>query len=487
MIRLTALLCLSSLFLACTKAEGEADLVAPAATHATAMQNDDGLPPDIILILADDLGYGDWAPTGGPMRTPYLTQLCADGVRLDQYRTYPICTPTRTALMGGMAPIRYGMAFSPLRNWEQRSFPRDLPTLAERLHDTDYQTAIVGKWHLGLAEKWMLPNQRGFDHFYGFLTGSINYASHTNGHSGLDWQRNGVSVDEEGYSTTLFGEEAARWIGEQSVEKPLFLYLPFNAPHTPVIAPVEFTKRYKEEVPDLARRKFCGMVDAMDDAIGTVLAAVEKRGRSNNTLVIFLSDNGASLKAKGSNGNLRGSKGGTYEGGIRVPAVVRWPAQFPAGAVSHDLVDVLDWVPTILQAAAVEDLSSFDGRSVISALSHPITDTGETTARNDLFYVASTQKHISYSVVRWPWKCVRRVRKVNQGLSVQLFRLDTDPQEAVDVKVENPEILADLTTAIDVWFAQMAPDEDMLAPSECIEKAAPSTWKEPQDWATFSR
>jgi len=250
---------------------------------------------------------------------------------------------------------------------------------------------------------------------------------------------------------------------------------------------VKFTKRYKEEVPDLARRKFCGMVDAMDDAIGTVLAAVEKRGRGNNTLVIFLSDNGASLKAKGSNGDLRGSKGGTYEGGIRVPAVVRWPAKIPAGVVSYDLIEVLDWVPTILQAAAADDFSSFDGRSVLSALSHPITDESATVPRNDLFFVASTQKHISYCVVRWPWKCVQRVRKVNQGLSTQLFRLDTDPNEQVDMKAENPLLLAELTTAMNVWFAQMAPGEDMLAPSECIEKAAPSDWKEPQDWATFSR
>ena len=455
----------------------ESPLAHPAPDQPAA----DHLPPDIILILADDLGYGDWQPTGGPMLTPNLMRLCEEGVRLDRFYTYPLCTPTRTALMSGRSPMQFRMAFSPLRRWESRSLPREVTTLPQHLQQAGYSTALVGKWHLGHMEPWMLPNQRGFDHFYGFVTGAIHYFTHKSGNAGLDWQRNGEPLEDTGYSTSLFGSEAARWIAEQDQEKPLFLYLPFNAPHGPLMAPGKYTKPYKEMVGE-DRAKYCGMVAAMDEAIGEVLAAVEARGRADQTMVIFLSDNGASLRESGSNGDLRGNKGSTYEGAIRVPGVVRWPGQVPAGVVSHDLIDVMDWVPTLLQAAGLEPSADLDGISILDHLRTPTTDPAATVGRDDLFYTALTTASISYAVIRWPWKCVVKIRAKNGQVFQQLFRIDTDPLEEVNLRTEHPELTEELVSALQAWMEQQLPGESFERPTECMGTPVPADWTEPADW-----
>ncbi len=450
----------------------------PSTSTADTSQNS---APDIILILADDMGYGDWAPTGGPMRTPVMSRLCAEGVRLDRYYTYPLCTPTRTALMSGISPMRFNMAFSPLRRFEHRSLPREVQTLADHLHQLHYQTALIGKWHLGHMERWMWPNQRGFDHFYGFLTGAIQYYSHVSGPVGRDWQRNGVSLDEKGYSTTLFGKEASSWIAAQDKDKPLFVYLPFNAPHVPLMVPQEFMVKYKTEVPDIQRRRFCGMVDAMDAAIGEVMEAVQARNRGVEPLVIFLSDNGGSVRESGSNGPLRGNKGTTYEGAIRVPGVVWWPGHLPAGVVSPALVDVLDWVPTILSAAGAKNLSAFDGQNMLPTLAATNAES-QTEPREDLFFAACISSHISYAVIRWPWKCVLKIRRANDKETIELFRLDDDPYEEHNVRRKHPELAEELAQAIRDWMAEQLPGEDYKHPSDCLDKKWPQDWVEPKDW-----
>ncbi|MHC4380613.1 MAG: arylsulfatase B [Planctomycetota bacterium] len=456
---------------------------APSAASAAQTSTDDPLPPDIILILADDLGWGDWQPTGGPMLTPNLMRLCEEGTRLDRYYTYPLCTPTRAALMSGRSPMQFRMAFSPLRRWESRSLPRDVTTLPQFLKTSGYRTALVGKWHLGHMEPWMLPNQRGFDHFYGFVTGAIHYFTHKSGNAGRDWQRNGAPLDEKGYSTTLFGAEAARWIGEQEKDQPLFLYLPFNAPHGPLMAPGSFTKPYREMVAE-DRAKYCGMVAAMDEAIGEVLAAVEARGRADQTMVIFVSDNGGSLRESGSNGDLRGNKGSTYEGAIRVPGVVRWPGKVPAGVVSHDLIDVMDWVPTLVSAAGMEVPAELDGQDVLQRLHAPTTDPTATASRDDLFYTALTTASVSYAVIRWPWKCVVKIRNKNGQVFQQLYRLDTDPLEETNLRTEFPELTEDLVTVLKAWMQQQLPGESFERPTEAVGTPVPKGWVEPEDWTS---
>lgn len=482
MLRTSSFALLGLIFFACTKAEVVAAQEVEEHPQVPATTTDDASPPDIILILADDLGYGDWEPTGGPMRTPNLMKLCADGLRLDRYYTHSLCTPTRTAIVGGMSPNRSGMAFSPLRRWESRALPLETVTIAERLQAAGYQTGLVGKWHLGQAEPWMHPNNRGFDHFYGFLTGAIHYYTHRSGHAGLDWQRNGESVDEKGYATTLFGEEAARWIDDQEKDRPLFLYLPFNAPHSPLMAPEEFTSPYKEEVENLERRKFCGMVSAMDAAIGDVLEAVDRRGR-NNTLVIFLSDNGASKREHGSNGHLRGNKGTTYEGALRVPAVLRWPGHLPAGEVSHDIIHVLDWMPTLMHFAGAEPDPKLDGKNIAQQLLTPTLELEKVASREDIFFGSLTTPSLSYAVIRWPWKFVFRVRFANNAITRQLYRIDLDPSEKTNLKAENQELAAELEQALRDWMEEQAPGNVFERPKEVTLGAAPQGWEEPEDWA----
>lgn len=436
--------------------------------------------PDIILIVADDMGVGDWQISEPKLTTPNLMRLCEEGVRLDRYYTMPLCTPTRAALLTGQSPLPFHMAFSPMRRWETRAIPREVSLLPEHLKTAGYATALIGKWHVGHREAWMLPNQRGFDYFYGFLTGAIHYYTHRSGNAGLDWQRNGESVDEAGYATTLLGEDAARWVEAQDTEQPLFLYLPLNAPHSPIMAPSEFTKPFKQDFPDLNRRRYCGMVSAMDQSIGKVLAALEARGKADNALIIFVSDNGASLRESGSNGALRGTKGTVFEGALRTPGVVKWPGHLPANVVSAQLVDVRDWFPTILAAAGVEVPEEAIGRNAIPFLN--LGGAGETQSREDLFYASNTPSYLSYAMVRWPYKCIVRLRQKTGKMERQLYRLDIDPFEKNNLRDEDPQRLGEMEEAILEWFAAELPGETFESPAEIQPNPSPADWEEPADW-----
>ncbi|MGB0953342.1 MAG: arylsulfatase B [Planctomycetota bacterium] len=437
--------------------------------------------PDIILIVADDMGAGDWQVGNPKLTTPNLMSLCDEGVRLDRYYTLPLCTPTRTAMLTGQSPLPFHMAFSPMRRWEDRAIPQDVDLLPEYLKEAGYATGIIGKWHLGHRETWMLPNQRGFDYFYGFLTGAIHYFTHKSGNAGLDWQRNGESLDEKGYTTTLFGDDAARWIAAQEQEQPLFLYLPFNAPHSPTMAPAEFTAPFKDAFPDLGRRRYCGMVSAMDQSIGKVLAAVEERGKAENTLIIFVSDNGASIRENGSNGPLRGTKGTVFEGAIRTPGVVKWPGRIPVGVESPQLVDVRDWFPTILIAAGVDVPEAAIGMDVIPTLSQTSEDEA-TARRGDLFYASNIASYLSYAMIRWPYKCVVRVRHKTGKTERQLYRLDLDPLEKENLRTSEPQRLGEMEEAILDWFAEALPGERFESPVEIRPNPSPDDWEEPADW-----
>lgn len=437
--------------------------------------------PDIILIVADDMGAGDWQVSDPNLLTPNLMRLCDEGVRMDRYYTLPLCTPTRSALLTGRSPLPFHMAFTPMRRWERRALPQDIPLLPEHLRASGYATALIGKWHLGHREPWMLPNQRGFDYFYGFLTGAIHYFTHKSGNAGLDWQRNGESVAEEGYTTTLFGKDAADWIGNQDVEQPLFLYLPFNAPHSPTMAPVEFTQPFKDAFPELPRRRYCGMVSAMDHAIGEVLAAVEERGKADNTLIIFVSDNGASVRENGSNGELRGTKGTVFEGAIRTPGVLRWPDRLPAGVVSQQVIDVRDWFPTVMQAAGLRAPEEAIGVDAVARLDSAEASQ-ETETREDLFYMSNISSYLSYAMIRWPYKCIVRVRHKTGKTERQLYRLDLDPLEENNLREEEPERIAEMEQGIRAWFARELPGETFEMPEECKPNPSPPGWKEPEDW-----
>ncbi len=246
--------------------------------------------PNIVVILADDLGREDCGFMGGKqIKTPNIDKLAAAGARLDAFYVQPLCSPTRAALMSGRYPMRFGMQVGVVRPWARHGLPLDEQTLPQMLKTAGYATAITGKWHIGHARPEYLPTHRGFDHQYGHYNGAIDYFTHLRD-GGFDWHRDDKECRDEGYSTHLLAKEAVKFVAETAGKKPFFLYLPFNAVHSPHQVPEKYTAAY----PDLKgdRKLYAGMLAAMDEAVGEVVAAVQKAGVRDNTLFVFSSDNG---------------------------------------------------------------------------------------------------------------------------------------------------------------------------------------------------
>ena len=312
--------------------------------------------PNILYIVSDDMGWKDVGFHGSDIKTPNLDSLAETGVEFLQFYAQPMCTPTRAALMTGRYPLRYGMQTAVIPSGGLYGLATDEWLLPQALKEVGYDTAMVGKWHIGHADPEFWPRQRGFDHFYGALVGEIDHFKHES-HGVVDWYRDNEVVEEEGYDTTLFGDEAVRLINEQDPETPLFLYLAFTAPHTPYQAPQEYLDKYAT-VPDELRRAYAAMINAMDVQIGRVLDALDERNMAENTLVIFHSDNGGTRDAKftgesavvgelpPNNGPYRDGKGTLYEGGTRVVALANWPGRIEPGKVAG-MVHVVDMFPTL--------------------------------------------------------------------------------------------------------------------------------------------
>jgi arylsulfatase A-like enzyme len=246
-------------------------------------------PPNIVVIVADDLGWKDVGFNGSEINTPHLDALAAGGVTLTDFYVQPTCSPTRAALMTGQSPLRHGIDFAIGKNSEG-SLPLSLTILPQYLAEAGYQSVMVGKWHLGHATTAMLPMARGFEQVYGHYTGGVGYWDHVHG-GGLDWHRNGKTLREEGYATHLQGDEAVRLIRERDRQRPLFLYTAFSAPHLPNEAPAERIADYAD-ITDEKRRVHAAMVDELDRAIGRIVATLEEEQMLDNTLLWFFSDNG---------------------------------------------------------------------------------------------------------------------------------------------------------------------------------------------------
>jgi len=251
--------------------------------------------PNILYIVADDLGWKDVGFHGSDIKTPNIDALASGGARLEQFYAQPFCTPTRAALMTGRYPFRYGLQTTVIWSGHTYGLATDEWLLPQALKDAGYRTAIVGKWHLGHGDRKFWPRQRGFDSQYGPLIGELDYFTHEQ-RGVLDWYRDNKPVREKGYSTTLLGSEAVKIISTQDQNQPLYLYLAFNAPHTPYQAPQAYLDRYKG-IADPSRRAYAASITAMDDEIGRVVAALEKKGMRDNTLIVFQSDNGGTRNA----------------------------------------------------------------------------------------------------------------------------------------------------------------------------------------------
>lgn len=411
----------------------------PASGQATATSK-----PNLLVIVADDLGYADVGFNGGKtIATPNLDRLAATGVRLTDFRAAPMCSPTRGGLLTGRWPLRFGIMRAVVPPWSHHGLPPEEHTLPELLAPAGYeQRGIVGKWHLGHARREFLPLNQGFTRFYGHYNGAIDYFTHERDGE-RDWHHDDRTVREEGYSTDLLGAEAARFVREAPAGKPWLLYLPFNAPHSPFQAKPEDLQKYTHlKQPD--RRAYAAMADCMDQAIGRVLSAVEARADATNTLILFFSDNGGIPRVGSSNQPWRGAKLTVYEGGTRVCAAIRWPAGgLSGGRQFAGRIGYIDVLPTLLAAAGVKPPSNLDGINFLPAL----RGEGQLPVRPWFSYIHQNEDAHA-SVHEGRWKLVAHgdffAEKPATPPALELYDLEADPGEQTDIAAKHPDVVARL-------------------------------------------
>ena len=415
--------------------------------------------PNIILILADDLGYGDLGVQGcKDIPTPNIDRIAHGGVRFtDAYANGSVCAPSRAALMSCQYQHRYGI--EDLRG----PLPAQAKTLPERLKKAGYATFMVGKWHLGSKEGFT-PMDRGFDAFFGFHGGGHNYFINpkAKGHYDGPIYRNRQAVNESRYLTDAFGEEAAAFIEQRrGAAQPFFLYLAFNAVHTPLQA----TEKYKSRFPGIKNPKrqiYGAMLSAMDDAIGRALAKLEEVGQSKNTLIFFFNDNGGPTTRNAPNASrntpLRGSKGETFEGGIRVPMLMQWPGVLSPGTTYSQPVAGFDISATAL-AVAGADTRHCDGVDLLPFLSGK----NKGSPHETLFWRSRTMGN-NYAVRQGDWKVLHSTEGSDVPGPKQtparemLFNLASDISEANDLAASEPAKLAELKKLYEAWSAEVDAD-----------------------------
>ena len=428
--------------------------------------------PNIVFIMADDLGNADLGYRGSDIQTPNIDKLATEGVRMESFYGQQVCTPSRAALMTGRYPMRHGLQTLVIFPSHTYGLPTDERTLPQALREAGYQTYMVGKWHLGHADRKYWPQNRGFDHFYGNAMGEVNYFTRERG-GVIDWQRNGKFIREEGYYTTLIADEAVKLIGKQDPKKPFFLYFASLAPHAPYQAPEADIQRYAT-VADKQRRAYAGMITNLDHAIGRVLAALDKKGLRENTLILFASDNGGatsglfasgskskeeraheeggidqSAKAPASNGAFRGGKGGLYEGGVRVPAFASWPGKLKPAVVDTP-VHMVDIMPTVLALAGgtTDPAHPVDGRDLWPTLAE-----GKPSPNEDILISVEAFRG---AVRKGDWKLVKVALLPGK---TELFDLAKDPGEKTDVAGLHPDIVQDLEGRLLAYAKQQKPSE----------------------------
>jgi arylsulfatase A-like enzyme len=318
--------------------------------------------PNVIFIMTDDVGYGDLSSYGAPdIRTPFLDQMARDGIRFtDFYANAPVCSPTRAGLMTGRYQQRYDIEAplpSSLETANGRGLPAEGLSLPNLLKNNGYSTGLVGKWHLGYRDE-QSPEAHGFDYFFGFKAGFIDYYQHTSGVGAPDLWENGGQIQEEGYMTDLITQRAIRYI-QRHQNEPFFLSIQYNAAHWPYqppdmpsVAVRNSAHLMPEEENTSTREDYIAILERADQGIGEVLAALEDAGLADNTLVIYSNDNGGEWLAR--NTPLFNRKYSVYEGGIRVPAIMRWPGVIPAGQVTSQVGITMDITATILAAAQAD-------------------------------------------------------------------------------------------------------------------------------------
>ena len=437
----------------------------PPGEVESAAPDEDGRSPNIILIMADDLGYGDIGPYDGWIDTPHLDRLAAAGMMLTDFHTSgAVCSPTRAGLITGRYQHRAGVPAVLLANSDSPLYHQGIDaeahTIGEGFRELGYATAVFGKWHLGYLPRFK-PPLHGFDEFRGFVSGNIDYRSHVDRMGRPDWWNKETLEAEDGYLTDLIGDHAERFIAEHR-DEPFFLYLAHHAPHYPYQGPGDPAERYAgdDQFPGVGsvtdrKRAYREMVESMDEGVGRVLDALEEQGLSGNTLVWFFSDNGATRE--GSNGALRGFKASYWEGGHRVSSIAAMPGRIAPGSTSDAITSTLDVMPTVLAmagGAAHPDLP-FDGMDV-----GPVIFDGEDTPPRQLFWSSAGQFWRGAAVRDGRYKLVidRRTQRAAaaEGEEVadpvpMLFDLEADLGETTDLAADEPQRVEQMMAALANW------------------------------------
>lgn len=460
--------------------------------------------PNVIIFLVDDLGWADISLRGAPIDTPSIDSLFEEGVTLDRFYATPICSPTRAALMTGRDPMRLGMSYSVVMPWMNNGVHPDEHFMPESFKTAGYQTAMVGKWHLGHSQEIFHPNARGFDDFYGHMHTEVGYFPPFANQGGIDFQRNGTTISDKGYETFLLADEATRWIEARDKEKPFFLYMPFLAPHTPLEAPDDLVKKYAdlEDKRELtrslsidrtrtlngfspsARPMYAAVVDGLDQAIGQVLDTLSAEGIEEETIILFSSDNGGAAYAGGGADNfpLRGGKGDTYEGGIRVIAAMKWKGKIEAGSKFSSIMTVMDVFPTLASAAEVPMLNTKEiwGRDMWPGM----RDSDEIKLSKNVYFASETPNYGEFhtTVFNDKWKLVQVITSSLLEINVnnQLFDINIDPNEYKNLANKYPKLVEMMADQIRKWRA-LHPISGIRA-----QLVPPPGWRAPKDWTSYT-
>ncbi len=428
--------------------------------------------PNIIYLLVDDMGFADCGFNGGKeIKTPNIDALSKQGTIFANYYVQPLCSAARACLLTGRLPIHHGI-YGALKVESKFGLPLDERTLPQALHTAGYTTAICGKWHLGEFAPPYRPRQRGFDHQYGLWYGQIDYFTHRRG-GRVDWYRDDKPLDEPGYSTFLIAKEAARIIKEQPKDKPLFLYIPFNAVHGPFQVPESYVEPYKNMRP--TRATMAGMLAAADEAIGQIVDALKASHMDTNTLIIFSSDNGGVQPGvRTMNTPLRDGKGTIYEGGVRSAAFAVWPGKIPAGKKVTPPVQLADWFPTLVKLTGADAAQALpvDGKDIM-----PLLIEGKAPDRDALLIVGTSPNRMA--VRMGDWKLLinpnhgTRGRKADpdeaddntvtnsQGDVLELYNLAEDISETKNLAASRPERVKEMRAKMELLKKGMLPPANL--------------------------
>ena len=412
------------------------------------------VPPNIVFIMADDLGWADVEFHGGDTPTPNLNRLRSEGVELTQHYVAPVCSPTRAGLLTGRYWSRFGIT-APINN---RGLPFETVTIAKALSQEGYATALIGKWHLGSKPEWG-PNHFGFTHSYGSLAGGVTPYSqrYKKGPYSLTWHRNEALIESEGHVTDLLVDEAVTWITNKTAAKQskrFFLYVPFTAVHLPIREPASWLEKVPGEIHGEINRHYSACIRHLDAAVGRIVDAIDAAGQKEKTLIVFTSDNGGSTAQNndtkypsdqcpnghlpGNNEPLRGRKGTLYEGGIRVPTIARWPGRLPAGTEFNPPACVIDWMPTFCALAhAKTDSTSlkWDGVNLWPAL------TRQAQLAERVIHIAGPGGRC-WALRDANWKLIVTENDGHPAPKIELFDVARDPSETTNLaKIELSKVI----------------------------------------------